>query len=227
MRHARIMLIVLMLIKSMPIVSHAEQKTSNANIASVLPVFRPKNLGAPKVRVGGGSRGLDQNTVELFLFAPEEAGLTLQSQPTLYWYVSKPVDLPVEITITDKFSVILKTTLSQIKTSGVQSLSLAEQHVNLQPDILYKWSVAIVNDPDQRSLDTFASAGIIAMPPQVELDAEMLALNDPDRIMLLAHEGFWYDAMAAVYFLINNNTDKSFPAAMRASLLQQVGLKSP
>lgn len=224
MRSAQRILIVLMLINMMPDVLHAEQ--NNTNISSALPVFRPKNLGAPKVRVGGGSRGLDQSSVDLYLFAPEEAGLTLQSQPTLYWYVSKAVDLPVEVTITDKFSVILKTTLNDIKTSGVQSLSLAEQHVILRPDILYKWSVAIVNDPDQRSLDTFASAGIIATSSTEELNAKILALNNNDRIMLLAHEGLWYDAMTAVQFLIKNNSDKSFPTAMRASLLQQVGLPS-
>jgi hypothetical protein len=191
---------------------------------TALPIFQPKNLGAPKVRVGGGSRGPNQHEPALYVLAPEQAGLTTRTQPVLYWYISKPVNKTIEITITDKQSVLLKTTIDGLGKAGIQTLKLAEHGVHLQPGTKYKWSVAIVNNPKQRSSDTFASGGIMLFPESEELKAKLAAANEKDRVLIYAEEGLWYDDLEVIQHLAEKSPDDEMPAKMRASLLGQAGL---
>jgi len=190
---------------------------------TALPVFKPKNLGAPKVRIGGGSRG-QQTHVELFLLAPEQIGFTTHKQPTLYWYVSKAIKQPIEITITDKFSVAFKTIVNGIDEAGIQALNLADYAIALQQDKKYKWSVAIVNNPQQRSADTFASAGIMVVPEPESLRNILQTAEDVERVVAYANEGVWYDAVASLESLQKNNLDNQMIGAIRDNLLKQVDI---
>lgn len=193
---------------------------------SALPVFQPKNLGAPKVRVGGGSRGPNAYEPALYVLAPEQTGLTTRTQPVLYWYISKPVNKTIEIAISDKQSVLLKTTIDGLAKAGIQTLKLAEHGVHLQPDTKYKWSLAIVNNPKQRSSDTFASGGIMLFPETAELKAKLAAANEKDRALIYAEEGLWYDALEAIQRLAGKSPGAEMPVKMRASLLGQAGLSA-
>jgi len=58
-----------------------------------LPTYRPPLRGAPGGRVGGGTRGIGDEFITLLVLAPNHVGLTVQGQPTLYWYLSKPTNL--------------------------------------------------------------------------------------------------------------------------------------
>jgi len=202
-----------------------EQKkpTSSTSNPAVL-VFKPKNIGAPKSRVRGGSRGKNQSDVELTVLAPEQTGFTTHSQPTLYWWISKPVIKPIEITVTDIDSVLLKTNLDGMTKVGIQTLNLADHKIQLLPDIKYKWSVAIVNNTKQRSADTFTSAGIMRVPETQELKIRLASEDDKGRAIIYAGEGIWYDALAAIQTLVDKTSGEEIPVAMRTSLLQQVGL---
>lgn len=203
----------------------AEQTTfSTPTKTTALPIFQPKNLGALKVRVGGGSRGPNEYEPALYVLAPEQAGLTIHTQPVLYWYISKPVNETIEITVTDKQSVLLKTTVDGLDKAGIQTLKLAEHGVHLQPNTKYKWSVAIVNNPKQRSSDTFASGGIMLFPETGELKAKLAVANEKDLVLIYAEEGLWYDDLEAIQHLAEKLPDDEMPVKMRASLLGQAGL---
>ncbi|MGZ8159699.1 MAG: DUF928 domain-containing protein [Methylobacter sp.] len=203
----------------------AGQTTSSTQTkTTALPIFQPENLGAPKVRVGGGSRGPNEYEPVLYVLAPEQAGLTTRTQPVLYWYISKPVNKTIEITVTDKQSVLLKTTIDGLGKAGIQTLKLAEHGVHLQPDTKYKWSVAIVNNPKQRSSDTFASGGIMLFPETGELKAKLAAANEEDRVLIYAEEGIWYDDLEAIQRLAGKSPGDEMPVKMRTALLGQVGL---
>src|SRR5438105_2646191 len=54
------------------------------------PAYKPPKVGAPAVRVAGGSRGSDTEGVVLQALVPDHAALTFQGAPALYWYQSKP-----------------------------------------------------------------------------------------------------------------------------------------
>jgi hypothetical protein len=217
-------LVIMMLIVLAEQVFGIESKIPPSLPAKPLPIFQPRNLGTPKVRVSGGVRGDNQSEVALTVLAPEQAGFTTKNQPVLYWQISKPVQKPIEITVTDKVSVLLKLTLNGITKAGIQAVKLADYNTRLLPETSYKWSVAIVNNPKQRSADIFTSAGIRLIPESRELKNRLSFADDKERILIYAQEGIWYDALAAIQILADKMPNNSLPVAMRASLLEQVGL---
>ena len=66
-------------------------------------VYRPPLRGAPGGRVGGASRGAIRPPAPLptiELLAPDDhAGQTISATPTLYYFVSRPVSWPMQLTI--------------------------------------------------------------------------------------------------------------------------------
>jgi len=205
-------------------VSGAEQSISGSAVDSAGQlIFKPQNVGAPKVRIGGGSRGPEQADVELSVLAPEEIGYTVSDQPVLYWYISRPVTQPIEITVSDKLTTLLKTTINGVSQAGIQTLNLADHQTHLIPNVKYKWSVAIVNNPKQRSTDTFAAAGIILVPETAVLKNQLLAVDTKQQVRIYAEAGIWYNALATIQTLLEK-TPNDDVTMMRAALLQQVEL---
>ena len=72
---------------------HAQQKPAESpptGGVSAAPVYRPPLRGAPRGRVGGGSRGTGRESFVLSVLAPDHTGLTTSEQPSLYWFISGP-----------------------------------------------------------------------------------------------------------------------------------------
>ncbi|MDH5473936.1 MAG: DUF928 domain-containing protein, partial [Gammaproteobacteria bacterium] len=95
-------------------------------------VYRPPKRGAPAVRIGGGTRGIGNQTLELVVFAPDHTGLTTKEQPTLYWYASEPVLSKLELTmINDKnIDPELEQIVSATSSAGIQSIDLSTTKVS-------------------------------------------------------------------------------------------------
>lgn len=189
-------------------------------------VYVPPRRGAPATRVGGGTRG-DSDTPALYVLAPEHTGLTLKSQPILYWYVSETANARFEFAlITGKeLKTVIESELPAGSRLGIQRLSLQDHGVNLVPGVLYQWSVALVNDPENRSADIVASGTIEraradafpalgATPPKTE-----------DAAYNYAAAGLWYDAFSAVSALLARYPSEKHHIEQRAALLEQVGLQ--
>jgi Domain of Unknown Function (DUF928) len=198
----------------------------NKTIPSAFPKFQPRNLGAPKVRVGGGTRG-NSNNAELYVIAPEEVGFTTQNHPMLYWYLSKAISKPIEITLIHKFSILLKINIEKEEEPGIHVFNLADYNIKLLPDTKYKWSVAIVNNPKQRSADTFASAGLMLVDETEQFNKKLATADLKEKIWLYAEAGLWYDAFSAIQSLSEQPITSQVPPAgtLRKNLLEQVGLK--
>ncbi|HYQ61173.1 MAG TPA: DUF928 domain-containing protein, partial [Desulfatiglandales bacterium] len=82
----------------------ADQK--KVTTADSTPVYKPPRRGSPGGRVGGGTRGASlEAAVSLSVLVPDHVGITLQSQPNLYWFISKKTTQPIEFTITEKDAV--------------------------------------------------------------------------------------------------------------------------
>lgn len=190
------------------------------------PVYAPPRRGTPsgEHRVGGGTRAGKSFPV-IAVLAPDHTGLTLNDQPALYWFVSAPVQWPIEIIVTDDKSVtpILETQLQPPASAGIQRIRLADYGIHLTPGTRYEWSVAFVIDNGHRSLDVFASGSI----ERVEKSAVTAALDQaaplepPQRY---AAAGLWYDAVMSLSELIEAKPTNRELRRQRASLLEQVGL---
>jgi hypothetical protein len=154
---------------------------------NALITFKPPQLGAPATRVGGGTRGLGSGAVTVQVLAPSQTSYTSNSAPTLYWYLSEVSNKEVEISLTidNQSEPILEKNLGVVKNAGIQAIRLADYGIQLAPNQDYRWAVAVVNDPEQRSNDAFASATIRLQP---------LAKPITD-LATLAAQGYWYDTL--------------------------------
>jgi hypothetical protein len=189
------------------------------------PVYVPPEVGAPMTTSAAATRGQASAAVRPVLLAPAHTGLTSQASPTLYWWLSGDFGGPIELAILDDRRVdsVLEVKLRRGANAGVHALSLAEHRVQLEPGVMYEWSVALVLNPAERSRDIFTSAFIrreawAGLPRVADRTAQLHAA---------AREGLWYDAIDLSSRLIADPSATKAARGLRASLLEQVGLREP
>ncbi len=188
--------------------------------------YKPPMRGAPAARIGGGTRGIGDQTLELVVLAPDHTGLTTKEQPTLYWYVSKPVPSKLEVTLIndDDIDPELEEVVATPGTAGIQSIDLAKTGAKLKPDLEYRWFVSVVADPGQRSNDIVASGTIQRIKPEGTLKDKIAGADDRALVRVYAEEGVWYDTIDTLSRLIEKSPDDAALKQQRAVLLEQVGL---
>jgi hypothetical protein len=189
--------------------------------------YKPPLRGAPGGRVGGASRGADKLAAALpsiELIAPlDHTGETASAAPTLYFYVSQPVALPTQLTISAPLrpTPIIEAIFASPPARGIYPLRLSDYRVQLDPGVVYTWSVSAIVDVKRWSHNVVASATILRVPPDISGGA---AMNAPaaNRAGALAGAGLWYDAVAAA--VESENLDHH---AALDRLLTEVGLTGP
>ena len=190
------------------------------------PIYRPPLRGAPGGRVGGGTRGIGDELITLFVLAPNHVGLTTQEQPTLYWYLSKPTNLPIEITIIEDQAIypLLEKRISVPIQPGINRIRVADYGVSLWPGEQYRWFIAAIPAADRRSKDIITGGFI----ERVEVsEAIRVKLSQADRQQIphiYAEAGIWYDMIMAISELIEANPDDLVLRKQRAALLEKVEL---
>jgi hypothetical protein len=191
-----------------------------------LPIYRPPLRGAPGGRVGGGTRGIGDEFITLLVLAPNHVGLTVQGQPTLYWYLSKPTNLPIEVTIIEDQAIypLLEKQIRVPIQPGINCIRLADYGVLLLPGESYRWFIAAIPAADRRSKDIIA-AGFIERIETPEALHMKLSQTDRQNIpYIYAESGIWYDTITAISDLIEANPNDMNLHKQRAALLEQVGL---
>ena len=204
----------------------AQQATTPT--AGALPVYAPPRRGTPSAthRVGGGTRA-GKNYPTVTVLAPDHTGLTISEQPTLYWFLTEPLDTPLEIILTDGDGVspLLEFRLPSPAQAGIQRIRLADHHVRLAPGVRYEWSIALIIDATHRSRDIFATGSIERIDSSPAIQAQLAQASMPERPRHYAAAGLWYDALGSVSDLIEASPKNQELRILRASLLEQVGLK--
>jgi hypothetical protein len=186
--------------------------------------FSPPLRGAPGGRVGGASRGAIKPPSPLptiDLLAPaDQAGQTISAAPTLYYFVSRPVPWPMQLTISAPQlpAPIIEVTIPSARSPGTYPLRLADYRTRLDPGIVYTWSVSIILDPKAWSRNIVASAAILRVPPSPATESAASAAG-LRRVAMFASNGLWYDAISAAF----DDRGPNRHAALD-QLLQQVGL---
>ena len=190
------------------------------------PQYKPPSRGAPASRVGGATRGPGDDRPMLAVLAPDHTGLTLREQPDLFWYVSKPVQTRLEITVINDQAdqPVLEASVSLPKLPGLQRIRLSEHGVKLKPGVEYRWFVGLVVDSKQRSNDIVASGTIQYAGEAQSAAARLGKVSQGERYRILAEEGFWYDAIAALVDELDAHPGDATLLRDLRSLLQQVGV---
>lgn len=206
----------------------AKDKAPAATSTAKGPVYKQPQFGAPGGRVGGGTRGIDNQSLTLIALVPNHRALTTVEQPVLYWYLSKPSSYPIEIVISQDKAVapLAEKRLPMPGKGGIYGISLKEFGLRLKPDVVYRWFVTVVPDGERRSKDIIAGGIVerIAMPTDL---AQKVASSDKSQLHdVYAEAGFWYDALMAISDAIRAQPDDQGLRQERNALLQQVGLGS-
>ena len=217
---------ILILAPFSTLLSAQETSGSSAVKSGSVLAYRPPMRGAPASRVGGGSRGVGDATLELSVLAPDHTGLTIHSQPTLYWYLSKPANARLDVTVIDDKEIdpLLEHVVGVPKDAGIQHLDLATVGTTLEPGVEYRWFVAVIPDEKQRSNDLVASGTIQYTKPDTELEQSLAKADARNSASIYAEQGVWYDAVDAISRAIQQNPGDAGLRAQRAVLLEQVGL---
>ncbi len=158
---------------------------SFVNAEPTLMLNLPKT-GAPETRIGGGTRGIGKSEISVQALAPAQTALTSQAAPTLYFYISSASISAIEFSMgTESGESLIEQTLPAVSKAGIQSIKLSDLNVQLEKGKEYRWTIAVVSDPENRGKDVIASATI-------RREDTNIALNDTKK---LAEVGVWYDLL--------------------------------
>lgn len=190
--------------------------------------YRPPMRGAPAARIGGGTRGIGESTLELVVLAPDHTGLTTKEQPTLYWYVSEPVSAQLEVTLINDKNIDPE--LEQVITiptdAGIQSFDLSQTKAKLTLGVEYRWFISAIADENQRSNDVVASGTIQRIKPSKTLKRKIDNATENTLASAYAEEGIWYDTIDELSRMIKKSPDNFQLITQRSVLLEQVGLQA-
>ncbi len=150
----------------------------------------PAGGGNIPTRVSGGARGGGVDT-SLLALVPEHAALTTHAQPSLFWFQSKPAKAKLELALVEpkKAKPVLALTSGSANQVGIHRIKLANHKIELQPDVLYQWTVAIVPDAENRSKDVIAQGVIKRVSSPSGLDEKVENASDTEKAAIYAEAG--------------------------------------
>jgi hypothetical protein len=212
----------------------AEGKAATAeakkNADSLIPYIPPRPIrAAPDIRTTGGTRWKAVGLPDVTLLVPNHVGLTLAAQPTLYWDLSSETAVRIEITVIDlddpaSVEPLLEVPVKAPVKPGIHGFRSADHGLELESGKTYQWSVAVVPDPDRRASDKIARGFVERIAADDRLRTALADAEGPDRRRILARNGIWYDAFAALSDEIEADPTDDRLRSQRAALLEQVGL---
>lgn len=198
--------------------------------------FKPPRRGVPGRREGGGTRDpyacVQGNPARLMAIMPEtNLGLTNAAHPRFFWYSPKTRAKFAEFTLTkaneatpaDKFPVFT-TTFSITGTPGVVSLSIPTLIPPLAVGQDYRWSLALICNPENRKQDIKVDGWIQRIAPDADLAGKLAKATPGDRPLLYASSGVWFDTLTTLAELRCANPQDAALAGSWAQLMQSVKL---
>jgi hypothetical protein len=208
-----------------PVAPPAPVASAPARAPMKLTYKPPAGAGNIPTRVSGGARGGGADT-SLLALVPEHAALTTHAQPSLFWFQSKPAKAKLELALVEpkKAKPVLALTSGTANKVGIHRIKLVNHKIELQPDVLYEWTVAIVPDAENRSKDVIAKGVIKRVSSPSGLAEKVENVSDTEKAAIYAEAGIWYDALEAISNAVDAHPEDASLREQRASLLKQVGL---
>jgi len=204
-------------------------------IAALLPAELPRYR--PDASLAGGSlepvrvaslvRSGEKPLPALDAFAPEHVGATAEASPVVYWHLSAPSEVPVEIAVFSEDAEgtpLADVWLEPPVAAGVHAFRFAEHGLELEPGRTYFWFAALVPDRANREHDAVAGAALRRTPLSAEVRARLDATPPAERAHVLADAGYWFDAFTTYATWLAAEPGAANLRAARAALLEQVGL---
>jgi len=161
------------------------------------------------------------------LLPEDHAALTTREQPKLYWYLAEWTPTRVDLIVNrgQDAKPLVEKTLPGPLSPGVHAVAFADVGVKLEPDVVYKWYVEVVDDPSRRSRDSFSGGTIQRVLPSAQLVTALAQAKPTERAAVFARNGIWCDALAELSTQLAAHPNDTELQGEWAALLDQVGLK--
>jgi len=158
--------------------------------------------GTPRKTTGAGSRGCEAEAapVNLNLLAPTHTAVTASGRPSFYWRVSNVTPVSIRFTLVEpRVSKPLVDQEMTVTEGGIVRLEMPENAPELQEGKEYRWTVAVICDPNRPSTNIVAKSLIQRVSPSSELASQLAATSsDYERGQIYAQAGYWNDALDAI-----------------------------
>ncbi len=198
------------------------------DVALGIPLYQLPKVGQPRERIGGGRRGIAQELPEIQALVPDHVGLTVNPQPTLYWYLSGSArgSARFELTLIDEDSIdpLIDVSLSGPVEPGLQRIDLARYGIELALGREYQWFVSLSPDLEQRSKDLVSSGWIQRVAKPADLAARLAGAGPVAARAAYGDAGLWYDLLDASTALAVEHPEEPRYRRELGQLLEQVGL---
>jgi len=142
-----------------------ETQAADSQTEKAQQVFVPVVVGAPVVRVGGGSRGQCGNLGEDITLDAQP--LSWSDNPTLNWSTNKVLSGTFVFKMGeapnknwDFVKPLIDETMELSVEAGEQTLSLADYKVALKEGVEYEWFLSLICDTENRSKDIIVGGTI-------------------------------------------------------------------
>lgn len=191
---AKLLTVAVLTAAGVPLTGVAAEAAPPADSASPIQ-YRPPLRGAPTKRVGGATRSIVSFKPSLTAIAPNHVGITLRSQPVLYWHAAQSPTAPMVFKLFEEDSGGLHVvrTLPATGCAGFYRMDLADLGTTLKEEVDYRWQVSLAADQQKES----AAVGRIRLAAADVALASRLAQAPPaERRRILAEAGIWYDLMS-------------------------------
>lgn len=213
---------------AVPAAQAQSQPKEEKQAAQAMPIYTPPQRGAPQRRVGASTRGIQVAVPRAILLVPDHVGLTVSENPKLYWYLSMPAQVHVEVALVDDKGEtrLVDYVVTDAKGPAVHRVDLASHNVLLKPGVQYRWSISTTPNPNDRSKKATSASGLqrVAMPSAIATRPTRFT-DQAELARAYAAEGIWYDAIALYSELIEQRPTDNSLREQRATLLDQVGLR--
>jgi hypothetical protein len=126
-------------------------------------------VGDEKINVrliGAGARGPESSTISIYVWCPEEIGATVRANPPLIWRLNEATDRKVKVTVSDPARHKSWRIWSSTGTvsAGIHVLDTAANGFTLEENVVYKWTVSVINDETDPSKDLYSTGYIRRIP---------------------------------------------------------------
>jgi Domain of Unknown Function (DUF928) len=209
-------------------------RISNKSTAHV--TFIPPQRNAPRETRGGASRGevcasnvAASSAQSLKLLVPTQSsyGLTSSDRPTFFAYVPATSARKLFFSLKNESGVVHYQTNIPITGNGeVVSFTLPETTSALEMGREYEWGIALLCSGKLRPDSPFASGWVQKVALPASLTSQLSTASPLDRAALLGTSGIWYDALATLAQLRQEQPADSGLALNWQELLKSAGLEA-
>jgi hypothetical protein len=190
-----------------------------------------EDVGAPSRTAGAGKRSatcVKEGSIPLTALTPNNnVATTVSANPTLFWYVPETQAESAEfVVVDDRENEIYQTTLALRHTPGVMQLNLPAT-VKLDAGKDYKWQLALICNPNDRSADEFVQGGLKRIELRADQKTKLAAAKEPlKQAEVYAGAKIWQETLMLLAQLRRDRPNDSKIADAWRELLTSVDLQA-